>query len=72
MDAGAQASQFCLQGMIEEGKHTPNAIDGEDFEITPGTWVVGLVIPGALAVVKGTVSRNGRRVAKSITIMNPK
>ena len=63
-----EPSQFILRGLIEEGDKSPFSVDGQDFIIEDATWVVGIVVPGALATIKGVIERDGQHHAKSIVV----
>ena len=53
MSSTVPAQPVMLEGAISLGSETKYAIDGVDFTVTPGTWIIGEPHVGCRARVKG-------------------
>jgi|GEM_PF-6285769 len=56
-----------ITGIIQRGHDTPYSVDGQDFEITPDTWIFGNIRYGVTASVQ-LVRATGAAYARKIII----
>jgi hypothetical protein len=65
-----RSSQVVLEGSITEGKETRYAIEGVDFSVSAGTWIIGEPQVGGKARVKGIRNNeNNSVIASSIVVI---
>lgn len=64
----AQLEPFTLQGKLEPGEDSAFSINGQDFVLDDSTWMIGELVFGARATIKGVISERGERLAKSIVV----
>jgi hypothetical protein len=62
-------SSFRLQGTLKPGERTDYSVDGEDFEITRETWIMGELTYGSAVQVKGIFKPGIGRFATKITVV---
>jgi hypothetical protein len=66
--ANQKTEQFVLEGLVHAGTNTRFSIDGNDFAITPTTWIIGEIKLGAQARVKGTLGIDGYQATSVVMI----
>ena len=60
--------QFVLDGEISRGLSSEYAVKGEDFQLTADTWVLGNIILGKRATVRGIICTGGVKQATKIVV----
>jgi hypothetical protein len=66
---GAASQPFVLEGEVTRGQATKFAINGTDFKVSPGTWIIGELRMGAIARVKGRQTIDDYLDASSVVIV---
>lgn len=64
----AQLEPFNMQGKLEPGEDSAFSINGQDFVLDDSTWMIGELVFGARATIKGVINEHGERLAKSIVV----
>lgn len=68
--SASKSYQVVLEGSITQGKETRYAIEGVDFSVSAGTWIIGEPQVGGKARVKGTRNNESNPViASSIVVL---
>lgn len=62
---------FELVGILEKGRHTSYAINGEDFIINKKTQIEGSLKIGATADASGKIEGGNSKVADTVVIADP-
>jgi hypothetical protein len=60
--------EFAFEGELRNGRKMICSVNGEDFIITPNTWVVGNLEVGCQVKVKGCTQVGNERYATSIVV----
>jgi hypothetical protein len=67
---GRTATQHAvLEGLVTHGVTSKFAIEGSDFSISAGTWIIGELNCGMIARVKGVKNSEGTLEASSVVVI---
>jgi len=58
-----------LEGLVVQGQGTKYSINGTDFVVKPGTWIIGELKAGTTARVKGAKNSDGQLEAASVVVL---